>query len=69
MTQCEGFPFFWFFFEFIMADSKHGQNGGRDRSLLEVESWKNISVSLMKSYVVYLKMIFVKNQEQTMKHL
>ena len=31
MTQCEGFPIFWFFvncFEFFMLVSKCGQNGG-----------------------------------------
>ena len=32
MTQCEGFPIFWFFFEFFMPVSKCGQNGGLDRS-------------------------------------
>ena len=31
MTQCEGFPIFWFF-EFLMPVSKCGQNGGLDRS-------------------------------------
>ena len=31
MTQCEGFPIFWFF-EFFMPVSKCGKNGGLDRS-------------------------------------
>ena len=68
MTQCEGFTFF-IFFEFLMLDSKHGQNGGRARYQLEVESCKTIIVSLIKSHAVYLKMIFVKNLEQITKHL
>ena len=52
-----------------MLDSKHGQNGGRARYYLEVESCKTIIVSLMKPHVVYLKIIFIKNQEQITKHL
>ena len=44
-----------------MLDSKHGQNGGCARYYLEVESCKTIIVSLMKSHVVYLKMIFFKS--------
>ena len=47
-----------------MLDSKHGQNGGRAGYYLEVESCKTIIVSLIKSHVVYLKMIFVKNMDQ-----
>ena len=31
MTQCEGFPLFWFF-EYFMPVSKCDQNGGLDRS-------------------------------------
>ena len=48
MTQCEGFPIFWFFFEFFMPVSKCGQNGGLDRSYLVVESWNFFGVSMIK---------------------
>ena len=34
MTQCEGFPFFFIFFELVMPISKRGPNGGSDRSRL-----------------------------------
>ena len=54
------FYIFLIFFEFLMLDSKHGQNGGRARYYLEVEYSKTLSVSLMKPHVVYLKMIFIK---------
>ena len=66
MTQCEGFPFF-LFFEFFMPVSKCGQNGGLDHLYLCVESCKTIGASLMKYILVYLKMIYVKNNEQDMK--
>ena len=63
------FHIFLIFFEFLMLDSKHGQNGGRAGYYLEVEYSKTIIVSLIKSHVVYLKIIFVKNLEQITKHL
>ena len=68
MTQCEGFQFFDFF-EFFMPVSKCGQNGGLDRSLLVVESWKTFDVSLIKQILIYLEMIFGKNKQQTMRQL
>ena len=52
-----------------MPISKCGQNGGHDRSQLMVESWKTFSVSLIKQILLYLKMIFGKNYEQTMRQL
>jgi hypothetical protein len=56
MTQCEGF----IFFEFLMVDSKCGQNGRRDPSLLGVKSCKTTLGSMMKYALVTLKMIFRK---------
>ena len=48
LTQCEGFPIFWFFSDFFIPVSKCGQNGGLDRSYLVVESWNFFGVSLIK---------------------
>ena len=69
MTQCEGFLFFDFFFEFVMPVSKCGQNGGLDRSQLVAEYWKKFGVSLIKQILMYQEMIFVKNKQQTMRQL
>ena len=69
MTQCEGFPIFFYFFEFFMPVSKCDQNGWLDRSQLVVESWKTFDVSLIKQILMYLEMIFGKNKEQTMRQL
>ena len=61
------FPNFLIFFEFFMPVSKCGQNGGLDRSQLVVESWNFFDVSLIKQILMYLKMIFRKNKQQTMR--
>ena len=68
MTQCEGFPIFYFF-EVFMPVSKCGQNGGVDQSQLVVESCKTFDVSLIKQILMYLEMIFGKNKEQTTRQL
>ena len=65
MTQCEGFPIF----EFFMPVSKCGQNSGHDRSQLVVESQKTFGVSLIKQILLYLKRIFGKNKQQTIRQL
>ena len=69
MTQCEGFPIFFIFFEFFMPVSKCGQHGGLNNSQLVVESWKSFDVSLIKQILMYLEMIFGKNKDQTMRQL
>ena len=48
MTQCEGFQFFWFFFEFLMPVSKCDQVCRYDRSYLGVEYCETFGVSMMK---------------------
>ena len=63
------FSNFLIFFEFFMPVSKCGQNGGLDRSMLVVESWKTFDVSLIKQILMYLEMVFGKNKEQTMRQL
>ena len=63
------FYIYLIFFEFLRPHSKCGQNGGDDRSLLWVESCKTLSGSLTKCHVLYVKMIFWKNHEKTMRHL
>ena len=52
-----------------MSISKYGQNGAHDRSYLGVKSCKTSVISLMKQVLVYPKIIFIKNREQTMRHL
>jgi hypothetical protein len=60
MTQCEGFTFFFDFFEFLLVDAKYGQNSGHDNSQLGVKFCKTRCVSLIKQHVLYVKMIFLK---------
>jgi hypothetical protein len=58
MTPCEGFTFL-IVFEFLMLDSKCGQNGVHESSLLGVEFCRTIYGPLIKLLLMNLKMIFL----------
>ena len=63
------FSIFLIFFEFLMPVSKCGQNGGHDRSYPGVESCKTFGVSHIKLILLYLEMIFGKNNKQSVRQL
>ena len=72
MTPGEGLTLlrvFLNFLEFPQPVSGKSQDGGHDRSQLGVVYSETLAVSLLKQVVVYLKMIFAKNHQETTRHL
>ena len=69
MTLREGFPLFWFFFEFRVLIWKSSRIRGRDRSCLVFESCGYFDVSMMKCILVNQKMKFRKNNGQAVWQL
>ena len=69
MTQCEGFPIFDFFLNFLCPF----QNAVKTAGMTVPSQWLNLGiffgVSLIKQMLMYLEMIFEKNKEQTMRQL
>ena len=68
MTQCEGFPIFIYFY-FLCPF----QNAVKTAGMTVPSQWLNLGiffgVSLIKQILLYLKMMFGKNKQQTMKQL
>ena len=68
MKQCEGFPIFLFFLNFLCPF----QNAVKTTGLTVPSQWLNLGffgVSLIKQILMYLEMIFGKNKEQTTRQL
>ena len=69
MKQCEGFPIFLFFLNFLCPF----QNAVKTAGMTVPSQWLNLGiffgVSLIKQVLMYLEMIFGKNKQQTMRQL
>ena len=69
MTQCECFLISDFFLNFLCPF----QNAAKTAGMTVSSQWLNLGiffgVSLIKQILMYLEMIFVKNEEQTMRQL
>ena len=68
MTQCEGFPIFWFFLNFYARFKMRSKR--RELPFL-VSGWilQFCWCFSIKKILMYLEMIFGKNKEQTMRQL